>query len=293
MASKWMLSNGDEELGLFTEHELQMMMAEKKLLASFLLKQEHSADWKVAHTLPWLFPPMAKLYVETDSSKGTVNHDIQPTTQATHINQKTSSVSGLLSNSVFKVAGFVVVIIIGAFLKYARSNPPQSISTVKQPTSLVAHNDLKSSPITQTANSSTFDGATESTWSPRIERTIPQRNLATVTMLEKFGYSRDYCLYCLQLRSVWAKQHYNDHHGFGMCAECGQDYDALKRTLQAMQAGYQPSQNDAIRVENFKGKGWTRSLDNDQRRTLGLFFMSGQFATGEWNVLVNPVLKSE
>jgi hypothetical protein len=107
------------------------------------------------------------------------------------------------------------------------------------------------------------------------------------TGLARAGYATHRCLICNSQRDLRAQTNYSDRRGFGLCADCGAGYVAWTRALQQLQAGMDIAPADQPYIESFKAT-MMRHFSRDQdaaRRGIGMVFMSGQFATPEWNTL--------
>lgn len=123
MPSMWHLRNGNKELGIFTESDLKKMVAEKNIHAEYLLKSEHDSDWKAAYSLPWLFPPMAKHFVD-DAKISNVNVPIK---QLPHGGKAT--LPTFMTNPAFTIGGLVVLSLIIAAILFNRSETKSAQAT--------------------------------------------------------------------------------------------------------------------------------------------------------------------
>jgi formylglycine-generating enzyme required for sulfatase activity len=105
--------------------------------------------------------------------------------------------------------------------------------------------------------------------------------------LRRVGYSPDKCLICDARRTAAAKAAYSDTNGFGLCEDCGAKYRAWVRVLSKRSSGVAPDSDDVQTTEGFKSvmsEHFHRD-DTDGRRGIGLFFLTGKFASQEWDTL--------
>jgi hypothetical protein len=107
-----------------------------------------------------------------------------------------------------------------------------------------------------------------------------------VSGLARLGYSTAGCLICRNPRSAVAILKCSDQRGYGLCENCGQCYEAWKLRLSVAQADNHLPAKEAALADEFNAilnRNFHRD-DDDARRFIGLAFLSGQFASKEWEV---------
>ena len=97
------------------------------------------------------------------------------------------------------------------------------------------------------------------------------------------GYSTDHCLICGGLRAADSRARYSDRRGYGLCADCGLAYERYKPAFAKAAIALDQNQQMPTSLEsdlkafrdivlaNF------RAEDDENRRGLGLVFMTGQW----------------
>jgi len=188
----------------------------------------------------------------------------------------------------FKAAAAILVVGVIAILGYGFIGGHVSLNTLT-PTSpsSVSKNVKEASPAavdTRVSDRTQVTHAEKSVSTSAISKEAPQQEQVG---LGRAGYITTRCLICAAHRSAPAQRTYSDRKGFGLCDSCGEIYHAWLRALPRLQANY-PTPDDQQLSARFSTllKNSLQLYDYDVQRVLCMLFVSGQFASHEWNVLV-------
>jgi hypothetical protein len=108
-------------------------------------------------------------------------------------------------------------------------------------------------------------------------------------VLAKTFYTVDKCLVCGSQRSASSIAKYSDRRGYGLCDDCGAAYKVYRAQLLKAKNGLPLSQEETDSTHAFADRFamyFPRNGD-DLRRTMALFFLSGDFASQQWNELTS------